>query len=141
MSDPAQVRSELERFRASSKLFASLDAAGLERLAKVAKPVAFKPNDTIVNKGEAADTFYVIVQGGARVVTDGREEDKEVARLGPGNFFGEMGILNDEPRTATVRAIGDVHCLVFEKEALLGILHDYPQVMHALGSIGVERAG
>jgi len=137
----AAERPEVERFKTLSKLFSTLDAPGVERLVAIAKATSYPPNETIVAVGQAADTFYVIVHGGVRVVAVGKDEGKEVARLGPGQFFGEMGILNDEPRTADVRAIGEVHCLVFEKAGFLAVLEDYPQILHTLGAVGVERAG
>lgn len=141
MADMSDTRTEIERFKTNAKLFSSLDAAGVARLADIARKITYKPNDTVVEQGAAADTFFIIVQGGVRVITDGRDEDKEVARLGIGGFFGEMGILNDEPRSATIRAIGDTSCLVFDKADVLAVFEDYPQILHGLGSIGVERGG
>lgn len=134
-------RPEVERFKTLTKLFSTLDAKGVERLASIAQSASYKPNDLIIGVGQPADTFYVIVQGGVRVIAKGKDEGKEVARLAAGQFFGEMGILNDEPRTADVRAIGDVICLVFAKDEFLAVLEDYPQIMHTLGAVGVERAG
>ena len=134
-------RPEVERFKTLSKLFSTLDASGVERLVSIAKAAAYKPNQVIVGVGQTADTFFVIVHGGVRVVAVGKDQGKEVARLGAGQFFGEMGILNDEPRTADVRAIGEVQCLVFEKAGFLAVLEDYPQILHTLGAVGVERAG
>lgn len=88
-----------------------------------------------------ARIFYMIVQGGVRVVAEHGAEGTEVARLGSGQFFGEMGILNEEPRSASVRAIGETRCLLFEKGPLLAVLQHYPQVLHALANVSVERAG
>lgn len=145
----ADERPEVQRFKTLSKLFSTLDDAGVERLVAIAKAVKYEPAATIIHIGQAADTFYVIVHGGVRIVA-GKDADKivddvpagqEVARLGPGQFFGEMGIMNDEPRTADVRAIGEVHCLVFDKDRFLAVIEDYPQIMHTLGAVGVERAG
>lgn len=83
--------------------------------------------------------FYIIVQGGVRVVAEAADA-AEVARLGAGQFFGEMGILNEEPRSASVRAIGETRCLLFDKTPLLAILEDYPQILHGLGAVSVQRA-
>ncbi len=110
-----ESRAELERFKSNSKLFSLLDAAGIERLAKVAKQHSFAQGAPVIREGERGNTFFMLVSGGVRVVTDGLDEPKEVARLGPGQFFGEMAVLNDEPRTASVLAIGEVRCLGFEK--------------------------
>jgi CRP-like cAMP-binding protein len=134
------LREEVAEFVAKAKPFASIDAAGIEKLAAIAQEASFQPNETIVEQGAAANVLYVVVKGGVRVITDGRDEDHEVARLGAWQFFGEMGILNDEPRAASVRAIGDTRCLTFDKRALLPILEEYPKVLHSLGALGVERA-
>ena len=100
-----------------------------------------RPNATIIKEGERGNTFYVIVQGGVRVLAQGlNEEAKEVARLGAGAFFGEMAVFNDEPRTASVTAIGEVQCFAFEKQAVLDILHDYPRIKQVLGLVGLKRA-
>ena len=64
-------RPEVERFKTLTKLFSTLDVKGVERLASIAATQAFKPNDTIVKTGAPADCFYVVVQGGVRVVAAG----------------------------------------------------------------------
>lgn len=135
------VLAELQRFAAASSVFRVLDAEGVRQLAQIARVEAYHPNDTIVQEGAMARIFYMVLQGGVRVVSEGGAEGTEVARLGAGQFFGEMGILNDEPRAASVRAIGETRCLLFEKAPLLSVLQRYPQVLHALGNVSVERAG
>ena len=133
-------RADLDRFKGSSKLFSLMDDTGIERLAKVAKPAEFKPSSVIIKEGERGNIFYLIITGGVRVMTDGLDEPKEVARLSAGQFFGEMAVLNDEPRTASVMAIGEVHCLAFEKNDVLQILQDYPKIRQVLGLVGLKRA-
>ena len=139
--DKVTVLAILERFRAANKDFAAIDAHGLGRLAEVAMDVSFQPNTAIIRQGQTAKTCYVIVRGTVRVMTDAKPEPTEVARLGPGSFFGEMGVLNDEPRTASVVAVDEVRCLAFDKAGLLSVLEDYPKILHALGTVGVVRAG
>lgn len=143
MSDVAKnsssVLAELQRIVAASALFSVMDARGVQRLADIARPEVFRPNETIVQEGAMSRLFYIIVQGGVRVVAEAADA-AEVARLGAGQFFGEMGILNEEPRSASVRAIGETRCLLFDKTPLLAILEDYPQILHGLGAVSVQRA-
>ena len=137
MSDAVAIFTILQRFKAANPMFAALDEPGLRLLSEAAMDVSFQPETAIIKQGQTAKTFYIIVRGRVRVVADGNE----VARLGPGNFFGEMGVMNDEPRTASVIALEDVRCLAFDKAALMGALEAYPKVLHALAAVGVERAG
>jgi len=135
------IRTDLDRFKTNSKLFALMDDQGVQRLAAIAHTQTFRPNSTIIKEGETGDTFYVIVQGGVRVLAQGLDEEaKEVARLGAGAFFGEMAVLNDEPRTASITAIGEVQCISFQKENVLAILQDYPRIKQVLGLVGLKRA-
>lgn len=137
----ATVLSILERFRAANQHFASLDVHGLGRLAEVAMDVSFRPNTAIIKQGQTAKTFYIIVRGSVRVVTESSSGPTEIAQLNAGSFFGEMGVLNDEPRAASVISMDEVRCFAFDKAALMAVLEDYPKVLHALGSVGVVRAG
>ncbi len=77
----------------------------------------FASGDLIVRQGEPADRFYVVVRGEVSVTRDGpRGEPVEVARLGPGEFFGEIGLLGKKPRTASVAAATPVEVLVLDRE-------------------------
>jgi len=80
-------------------------------LAGQAQKVSFAAGDTIA-EGDPADRFYVIAQGEVAITRRGPEgEAMKLATLGRGQFFGEVGILADTRRTATVRAVGDVELL------------------------------
>jgi peroxiredoxin 2/4 len=94
------------------KVFPELAGPALESLAHRAEKVSYSDGDTIVAEGEDADRFYVIAQGEVAVTRRTPEgEEIELATLSPGQFFGEVGILAETRRTATVRAIGDVELL------------------------------
>lgn len=81
-------------------IFAPLPAATIERLASSLRTVTAAAGETIVQKGEPGDLFYVVASGEAEVVGD----DMATVVLEPGSFFGEIALLRDVPRTATVRA-------------------------------------
>jgi CRP-like cAMP-binding protein len=92
---------------AGCPLFKGIDADGLAKLAALATSVDFPAGHVIARQGEIGTGFFVIVSGGVRVVRDGTV----VARLGPGEFFGELSVLDRMPRNATVAAEEPTSCL------------------------------
>lgn len=96
---------------ARSPLFSNLGRLDLARLAGELEERHFKPGEVIVRQGDLPDGFYVIKQGqaavrasGARTGGDGDGTGEQLTTLGPGEVFGEMALLTDSPRTATVVA-------------------------------------
>jgi peroxiredoxin (alkyl hydroperoxide reductase subunit C) len=97
-----------------AKVFPDLAGPELGSLAEQAEKVSFAAGDTIVSEGDAADRFYVIATGEVAITRQSPEGDEiELATLGPGQFFGEVGLLAETRRTATVRAVGDVELLAW----------------------------
>jgi CRP/FNR family transcriptional regulator, cyclic AMP receptor protein len=88
-------------------LFADLPPKDLEGVASTMKRRAFQPGDTIAEEGRGGVGFFVIEDGEA-VVTVGGEE---VGRLGRGDYFGEIALIADTDRTATVKAQTELQCL------------------------------
>jgi CRP/FNR family cyclic AMP-dependent transcriptional regulator len=104
---------------AGCPLFKGIDAQGLAGLAAVATQVDFPPNHVIAREGDIGMGFFVVVEGMVRVVRDG----EVVAHLGPGEFFGELSVLDRMPRNATVASETQTTCLAlaswdFEKVLL-----------------------
>lgn len=85
---------------ASVPLFSGLARRHLRDLAQLADEVRYRAGERVVRQGQLGETFYVILEGEAKVVRGGRT----VARLRPGDFFGEISLLDGGPRTATVVA-------------------------------------
>jgi CRP/FNR family transcriptional regulator, cyclic AMP receptor protein len=88
-------------------LFAELSKSELGLVASITKPLAFPTGAAAVTEGERTGRFFVIVEGEADVLVHGRF----VRRLRAGDFFGEMALLDDEPRSATVAAVTDLQTL------------------------------
>lgn len=89
-------------------LFGGLGQRHLRRLAQDFKPRSFKAGTTIVRQGEMSGVgFFVIREGTASVSIDG----KVVARLGPGDYFGELALISERARMATVTAETEIECL------------------------------
>ena len=91
-------------------LFAEFDKGDLERLARSFKERTFESGSTVASEGKGAAGFFVIENGAATVTVRGEER----AKLGPGDYFGEIALIDDGARTATITAETDVqaHVLV-----------------------------
>lgn len=113
---------------AAAPLFVAVDATGLEQIAERAVEVAFTDGHVIARQGEVGTGFFMIASGGARVVRDGQT----IATLGPGDFFGELSVLDGRPRVAQVIAQGETTCLALATWDLEAIIGEQPSVGLAL---------
>jgi diguanylate cyclase (GGDEF)-like protein len=109
-------------------LFRELGLPDLERIAAASTTEQFEPETNIVTLGTPGHSMYIIIEGEVRVLYPGRGTHFELARLGAGELFGEMALLNDLPRSATVRAVDNVTVVVLSKESLRRILLETPTV-------------
>ena len=87
----------------------------------------FKAGETVVNKGEPGDAFFVVEKGTCAVYAD---ENKEVNRLGPASYFGERALLRNEPRAATVRAATNSSLLRLDRDAFERLLGDIKEALN-----------
>jgi MFS family permease len=113
---------ELELLR-SIPVFAPLPATTLERLAARVHAVTADTGAEVVHEGEEGDRFYVIAAGAIEVVDDGHH----VATLGPGEYFGEIALLHDVPRTASCVALTDVELLALERDVFVAAVTGHLQ--------------
>src|SRR5260370_21412662 len=89
-------------------LFAGLSKRDLEFIASRVDEVSLKPGQTLIREGEPTESFFILESGHVQVTRAG----KPAARLGPGDFFGEIGMLDRGPATATVGTDGQVQAMV-----------------------------
>ncbi|MFQ5536850.1 MAG: GGDEF domain-containing protein [Gemmatimonadota bacterium] len=123
-------------------LFRELDEGDLAPLAQATHSVSFGTDETIVEIGEPGHALFLITEGTVRVVYPSRTGDYELARLGPGDFFGEMALLNDKPRSATVRAVDPVQALALEKDVFRKAVRDAPRLaLHLLEALSLRMRG
>jgi CRP-like cAMP-binding protein len=109
-------------------LFQGLSRRHLKRIAGLARTRRFAAGAPIVRAGEQGSTFYVLLDGSARVVpASGR-----VTRLRAGDSFGEMALLDDEPRSADVLAEVDLLTMTISRNAFAKLLRSEPAIAHAL---------
>jgi putative iron-dependent peroxidase len=116
-------------------LFRGLDPAHLQRVAELAAEVRAADGDVLVRQGEPGDEFFVVVEGNVIVERDGRR----VARLGPGDFLGEIALIDGRPRTATARADGEARLLVLDHRRFDALLDGIPGVGRQVARVLVDR--
>jgi CRP-like cAMP-binding protein len=105
-------------------LFHGIDASGLAGLADVATSVDFPAGHVIARQGDIGMGFFVVIAGMVRVVRDG----EVVARLGAGEFFGELSVLDRMPRNASVIAEEPTSCLALASWDFEKVLLEQPQL-------------
>ncbi|KAI1301794.1 cAMP-dependent protein kinase regulatory subunit [Halotydeus destructor] len=125
MGSTIRKRKLYEEFLSKVSILESLDKWERLTVADALAPIEFNDSDVIVEQGKPGDDFYIIVEGTA-VVYQRRTDDSpqvEVGRLGPSDYFGEIALLLDRPRAATVIANGPLKCVKLDRarfERLLG---------------------
>ena len=110
-------------------IFASLTERQLRSLAKSTKVVSFPTQSPIVKQGEPGIALYILLRGQAEV----RKGNRPLARLGPGQFFGEMTLLDEQPRSADVIALEPTDCAVLSRWEFWGFAKGEPEVLQGIG--------
>ena len=103
-------------------LFNGLTERSFEAIANLASETDYAVGDHLVRQGEPGDSFIIIVTGRATVDRDG----KTLRELGPGDFLGEISLIDASPRTATVTALDPIHAFVIQGEGFLELIDRIP---------------
>lgn len=109
-------------------LLSILDPPSLELLASSSDILTFDTGKVLFSQGDVGAEAYIIITGEAEVVTEGPEGDITVATIGQHQFIGEIAILIDVPRTATVTAMQDLTVLVVSKDLFYSIITEFPTI-------------
>jgi HD-GYP domain-containing protein (c-di-GMP phosphodiesterase class II) len=121
------------------ELLAGLPWEALQELASRAHRCTFRPGQLVFREGDQGDSLHVVTTGLLSVVRPSRDPGLVLQRLGPGDVFGEVGVLNSAPRLASVVAVDQSETVEVRKEHLDRVLHDDPQAMrHMLGTLALS---
>jgi CRP/FNR family cyclic AMP-dependent transcriptional regulator len=131
----ALTKQEKTRLLSGVDLFDALGPRALGWIAAMATEVEFPAGRYIARQGEVGSGVFVIAQGRARVVRG----DEEVANFGPGDFFGELSVIDRAPRVASVVAAEPTTCLAIAAWDFLALLDKNPKLMKAVLLAVVER--
>jgi MFS family permease len=127
---------ELELLRAIP-IFSPLSPPVIEQLASRLVPIQARAGDEIIRRGDHGDRFYVIGSGEVEVLLDGEPPRRE----GPGSYFGEIALLRDVPRTATVRAATDVELFALDRDDFLPAVTGHADSAEAAEAVIGSRLG
>jgi len=109
-------------------MFSACSKKDLQMIAKASDEVQVASGKTLVEEGQPGHEFFLIVGGTATVLRNGRK----IATLGPGQYFGEMALLDRGPRSATVRADSDMTVLVLGQREFSGVVDEVPGLARKL---------
>lgn len=141
MESSLNAEATVESFLSANPLFYSLSDSVLTSIAEKVQLVEYGPGQNIVNEGEIGDSFYLIKEGRVRVLKQTDEDSSELvlSELGQAEGFGEMSLIIDQPRSATVRAIGNVKALKLTKDDFQGLMRSLPSLATKMHMLAGER--
>jgi CRP/FNR family cyclic AMP-dependent transcriptional regulator len=130
VGDDAMAR---EALRASG-LFGAADEDAIDALVRVLRIRRFRRGETVFHQGDPGDALFVLASGSVKVVlpSDEGAEPAIVAILGPGEFFGELAILDGAPRSATIRSKSPVEVAVLGIRMFRTLLREVPDLAEQL---------
>lgn len=127
------VNEQIHSALMSVSLFSDLDAETLTALTQIAYTRTVEKGGVVFNQGEPGEELLVLVRGSVTAsVATGTGRPMTVGVLGPGEFFGEVALLDGFPRSATVTALEDLHLVVVDRETFSTLLQDKPTLALAL---------
>jgi CRP-like cAMP-binding protein len=121
------VKEEVEVLK-KVPFFAKIDPAKLKLLAFTSERVSFKPDQFLCKQGDIGDAAFIILEGRADVLLDTDDGPLTVASFGTNDIVGEIAILIDVPRTASVKATENVTTLKITKDLFFQMVSDFPDI-------------
>ena len=132
----------IEELKDLERAFPSEPRDVVAATASKAELVVFAPGDVVVKEGDPADRFYMVIKGEAEA--SHREADGSqvvLNRFGPGDYFGEGGLLNDAPRTATVRAKTSLELMALDRDTFANLMKSSQTTEAEVKRVAEERTG
>ena len=111
------------------EIFEQLAVNEMAAVASVTEEVSFPENHVVIQEGDAGNTLFMIIEGQVAVLKNQEgHRDIELDRMGAGDYFGEMALFEDIPRTATIRTLEPCRMLVLHKQEFKEMVREYPQI-------------
>jgi len=131
LPQPRRIGAAAARALAATPLFAGMPSDALQALVENLQLVALERGEPLFREGDPSDALYVIVEGEVAVETRGPPR-AEVSRLGPGAFIGEVALMTDQPRSATVIGVAASELLRIDRHMLSRVLANHGDVLRAV---------
>ena len=116
-------------------LFSALSKKELQTIARASDDVDVPKGKVLVQEGKPGHEFFLIINGNASV----KRGKREIAKLGPGQYFGELALLDRGPRSASVIAKDDMEVLVLGQREFAGVIDEVPTLAHKLLTTMAQR--
>lgn len=113
-----------EEFLSRVPIFANCTHDEISKIAGVAQESDFQPGQIIVTQGTPGQAFYLVLSGRVEIIRD----QTSLGAFGPGDFFGEMSLLDAAPRSATIRAIDPTRCVMLSSWDFKALLEQNPSI-------------
>jgi signal-transduction protein with cAMP-binding, CBS, and nucleotidyltransferase domain len=110
------------------EIFEGLSVSQLAAVAAVAEEIDFPPDRIVIREGEPGDTLYLVLEGEVVVTKKQGDDQVELDRIGAGDYFGEMALFEEIPRTASIRTLRPCRMLTLRKHAFTEMVREYPQI-------------
>ena len=136
---PADMAAPNVEFLRRVRLFGELDDHTLSEIGNAAVEQRWEAGQEIVREGDTGVGMFIVRSGKVEIVQQHAGKSEKVRELGPGDVFGEMALLDEFPRSATVRAIEPTTCLGITRWHFRGILESHPQIALKLLPILTRR--
>ena len=131
LPQPRLLGFQAQRALAATPLFAGLPSEALQMLVENLALLGIEPGESLFREGDPGDALYVVVEGELSVQSEGPPR-VEMGRLGPGSFIGEVALLTDQPRSATVTAIHASELLRIDRVTLAQVLGEHGELLGAI---------
>lgn len=119
--------------------FSSLSDEQLRKVLYFVKALAFEAGETVFNKGDDGDSFYLIESGRVEARVPGFLGSKIIATMGAGDFFGELALILKRPRAATIVCVEETVCFALDRADLELLMERNPDIASAIKTIAKER--
>jgi len=139
MPDSDMPSDESLAFLASVALFRAVPVAELEQLRSIAITESFHAGDIILMEGEATNDLLIVAAGQVEVYVMRGGDKVPITTLGPTSYFGEMSVFDEYPRSAYVRAIGDVLVYRFDRDSFRVFLKAHPETLYQMCTVFSHR--
>jgi CRP-like cAMP-binding protein len=128
---PAESARSAREHLSQTPLFGSLAPASLNRLVKQARIIQLSEAEVLFREGDPPTSLYVVIEGAVIPIAEG-ETRTRLSVLEDGAFFGEIGIVTNQPRTATIEAIVPTRLLAIDRSVIWGLIREEPEVFKVL---------
>lgn len=118
------VNGDINQFLKNSSLFTGLDESALKDMSRYLRVVTFTNGTVIFKEGDTGDRMYILKKGEISALKEMGLVQRELRRMQPGEIFGEMALISEGKRTATLKAVSDVECIEMQKADFSKLLNE-----------------